>query len=373
MSLSAPTFAEKKPEPILCERLYNGRKMTVISCKVRVDKVKGWVENPRINVLKRQMQEKVGQRELTQDEIFEIMKESDEIKLSDLRDDILKNGLREPLTLSFDGELLDGNRRFFALKYALEEAPKDYPNRQELETVPAYVLLDTASDEDKHNVLVEENFSASLKIEWPDYVKAEMVLQASKDGLSPKDISAKFGWPMQKVRTALRIGEITDDFLVYATSEKDPEDPDNSGLGLSDIEAERVCAKNYQFFNEAQKSFYAPLKTDAAFKVQFFKWIADGKFASFPEVRIAHKAWEDPEIRDVIMGPEPSAAKKAKALLDCRQYDTSSGDVNDRISKFVTFLQKLEAEQIATISESSRHELTEALNLIIKYAAANKK
>ena len=311
MTLTPPSFIEKKPEPYLVERLYNGMKIMVFKCKVRVANVKGWVDNPRINVLKRSELARVGARDLTQDEIFKIMKDNQEIKLADLRDDIMKNGLREPLTLSYDGELLDGNRRFFALRYALEEAPVDYPNRQSLEVVDAYVLPDSATEEDKHNVLVEENFSASLKIEWPDYVKAELVLREYKKGLTPDAIAKKFDWSKSKVRTALRVGEITDDFMMFATADRDPEDPLNSGLGMSEADAERCCAENYQFFNEAQKSFFEQLKTDADFKVQFFTWIKDRKFSSFQEVRVAYKAWQDPEIRDVLMGNQPTAAKKA--------------------------------------------------------------
>src|SRR5690606_3458206 len=125
-----------------------------------------------IELAKKKLINKVGERHLTQDEILDLMKNEPEVKLKDLRDDLIKNGLREPLTLSFSGKLLDGNRRFFASRYALETMPTTDPNRQDLESIYAYVLTKDASEEDEQNVLVEENFSASLKIEWPDYVKA---------------------------------------------------------------------------------------------------------------------------------------------------------------------------------------------------------
>jgi hypothetical protein len=266
----APAFIEKEPEPEIKQRLYNGRKLVVFECKVKISNISGWVDNPRIELAKKELLERIGDRELTQDEVFDIMKADKEIRLKELRDDILKNGLREPLTLSYSCKLLDGNRRFFAIKYALEGMKNTDPNRQDLETVQAYVLSNVASEEDEKNVLVEENFSASLKIEWPEYVKAQMVIQAHLQGLSVDDIARRFNWGKSKIKETIKINRLIEDFMTFATDPVNFEDETGGGLGLSEIEAEGLCAKNYQFFNEAQKSFYDQLNTDISFKIQFF-------------------------------------------------------------------------------------------------------
>jgi len=251
-----PEFFLQKPEPQIKQRLYNGRRIMVWEGRVKVESIAGWVENPRIELEKKKYLSKIGQREITQDEIFTLMKNDQDVKLKDLRDDIIKNGLREPLTLSFSGKLLDGNRRFFAVKYALEGMPLTDPNRQDLEVVDVHVLSENATEEDEQNVLVEENFSASLKIEWPDYVKARKVIDAhEEDGLTIDQLSQKFSWAKSKIRETLRIHEIISDFIVYATTDIDPSDEHGGGLGLSEQEAETLAAKSYQFFNEAQKSF----------------------------------------------------------------------------------------------------------------------
>ena len=187
-----PSFILDQPEPHVKQRLYNGRKLVVWEGKVKIDSIQGWVENPRIEIAKKKLVQKVGNRQLAQDEIFDLMKNDPEVKLKDLRDDIIKNGLREPLTLSFSGKLLDGNRRFFALRFALETMPATDPNRQDLEAVNAYILSKDSTEEDEQNVLVEENFSPSLKIEWPDYVKAMHVVAASEEGLTEAEIAKKF-------------------------------------------------------------------------------------------------------------------------------------------------------------------------------------
>ena len=370
-----PSFLLTSPEaPKIRQRLYNGRKLMVWEGKVKISSIEGWVNNPRIELAKKTMQEKIGNRPLTQDETFDLMKNDPDVKLKELRDDIIKNGLREPLTLSFSGKLLDGNRRFFALKFALEPMSTTNPNRQDLESVNVYVLTEDASDEDEQNVLVEENFSPSLKIEWPEYVKASMIVDAHASGLSVDDLAQKYDWSKSKIQDTLKIHDIIADFITLATDDTNPGDDYGGGFGMGEQEAENEAAKNYQFFNEAKKSFFVPLQTDIDFKIQFFKWIHEGKFSSFQEVRIAYSAWKNPEAKAALLQPEPTAAKSAKAILD---YNTrvvkSQEETVGRIDTFVKFLKGLTAKQIDMIPASSIDDLKESLNLIIKMGEAAKK
>jgi hypothetical protein len=364
-----PRFILDRPHaPQIKQRLYNGRKLIVWEGKVNISSIRGWVDNPRIELAKKKIIQRIGNRPLTQEEIFDLMKNDPDVKLRDLRDDLLKNGLREPLTLSFDGKLLDGNRRFFAIKYALESMQGTDPNRQDLETIDAFVLSEDASKEDEQNVLVEENFSASLKLEWPDYVKATRIVDAHlEDDLNIDEIARKFSWSKAKIRETLKINEIIQDFMAYSTSPKDPEDENGGGLDLSENDAETIAAKNYQYFNEAQKSFFDALKTDFDFKIQFFKWINEGKFSSFPEVRIAYGAWKNPEAKAALMQPDPTAAKSAKSILD---YNTrilkSSEETIGRIDNFVKFLNEMSAREIEALPQASVDRLEVALGLVIK-------
>ncbi|HEX9980776.1 MAG TPA: hypothetical protein VGB50_09460 [Flavobacterium sp.] len=370
--INTPTFILPNPHPVVKQRLYNGRKLVVYEGKVRISDIKGWIDNPRIELTKKKLIQTVGDRQITQDEIMDLMKNDPDVKLKDLRDDILKNGLREPLTLSFQGKLLDGNRRFFAMKFALETMPATDPNRQDLEVVDAYVLSHDATEDDEQNVLVEENFSASLKIAWPEYIKAMKVIAASENGLNPQEISKKYNWPKSKVNETLRIHEIIMDFMAFATSERDLDDPMGGGLGLSEQDAETMASDNYQFFNEAQKSFFQPLKTDFDFKIQFFKWIFERKFSSFHEVRVAYAAWKNPEAKAAIMQPEPTAAKAAKAILDYNSRVTRSTDeAAGRIDTFIKFLRDMTAAEISLLPETSKENLEKTLEMIIKMSRAN--
>ena len=369
--MNPPKFLDKVPQPRIIQRLYHARKLQVWEGHLKIDSIFGWPDNPRIDLVMKQFRARVGNRDLSQEEVYDLMKNTPEVKLKELRDDILKNGLREPLVVSFAGRLLDGNRRYFAVKYALEGMALSDPRRVEVERVPVFVLMEDASDIDERHVLVEENFAASLKIEWPDYVKAKHVKNDADAGMRPEDIAAKYSWNKSKVRETLRIWEVVDEFLALATSDPDPEDEAGGGFGLSENEAEMIAAENYQFFNEAQKSFFDQLKIDVEFKIQFFRWIKDGKFGSFPEVRIAYKAWNHPEARPILMGPEPTSAKDAKAVLDYNARIVKGGEeVANRIDSFVSFLHGLKAGQIASLPPKSIEQLGEALSLLERLAEA---
>lgn len=369
--MAKSAILEKTPPPQMRQRPFHGRRLPVWEGVVKYDKVQGWVDNPRIRLICKRLKEKVGDRDLAQDEVFDIMKNDKDIKLDFLRDDILQNGLREPIVLSSNGQLLDGNRRFFAIRFLLENLPKGHPDRQDYEKIHAYVLDDSCSRQDEDLVLVEENFHASLKIEWPDYVKAMFIKEDWTKGLSHPEIAKKYGWNSRKVGETIRIIELIDDFLTYATDSPDPEDEFGGGLGMNENQAEAVAAENYQYFNEAQKSFLNPLKSDPEFKVHFFKWIADGKFSSFPEVRVAYEAWRDAEARSIIASDEPTAAKDAKAVIDYkRRVLKGKNEVKVRIEEFTRYLESLSVAEINGMTAQTLEKLHEAMNIVDDMAAS---
>ena len=355
----------KNEIPTLIQRLYAGRKLQVWFGRARVSAIHGWADNPRITLVKKRLKQSFGDRDLTQDELFDVMKKEDEFKLSVLRDDIMKNGLRDPITLAFSGKLLDGNRRFYALKYVLQTLPPADPNRVDFESVLVYVLNDSATPEEEKHVLVEENFSPSLKLEWPDYIKAQNILEEFVAGKNEAEIAAKYNWTRRKVQETKRIGEIIHEFETLSMDPPNAEDEYGGGFGLSEIETQAMAAKNYQFFNEAQKSFFKELNSDLDFKMQFFKWIKEDKFKSFPEVRIAYKAWKDPEARAIIVKSDPNAAKDAKTNLEYNEKIIQGADeAAGRIETFVKFLKQLKVERVAALPKKTVTDLEDALKLV---------
>ena len=58
--MSKTSFMCDEPNPT--SRLYNGRKLTVWQCKVDISQIEGWVDNPRIDVEKRELLQIVENR-----------------------------------------------------------------------------------------------------------------------------------------------------------------------------------------------------------------------------------------------------------------------------------------------------------------------
>lgn len=372
--MAVPKFlknAETTPEP----RMYHGEMIQLWKGEVAVSDIEGWVGNPRIEMAIEELRDDIGGgQEITQKMVYDIMKSNRDVRLKDLRDDIIKNGLREPLMLSYAGKLIDGNRRFFAVKYALENA--DDGLRARLERVPAFVLTENARKEQELSILVEENFAPSLKKEWPPYVKARHIQEASDGGMKPKDIAKKFGWDTSQVKETLRTLEIADLFMAFARGEPDPE-TGADGLGMSARDAKKVVDEKYQYFNEAQKSLYNQLTDgkDPDFPPNFYKWLARGNcFASFHEVKAAYRAWLDPEAKEVLEKGGEGAGKDAKAILDYkRRVVKDDKDIEHRVENLVTFLRSLKADQMSRMPQHVLDKLRESLEMVVDMAESGKK
>ena len=366
-----PKFLEAKPKPVIETRLYHRSRVPLWRGFVRLSKVQGWAENPRLQLEMKRWKSDFAGTDIDQDALYDLMKKTKDIKLKELAANIAYNGLREPIVLTYDGKLLDGNRRFFAVKFAYDSA-KDATKKAELETIPAFVLTENATDDEIHNILVEENFSPSLKEPWPYYVKAEIIRQEDENGLSKSDIAAKYGWTPQDVSGTLKIGEITDDFMTYAT---EAADSDEGGLGLSALDAESVVAEYYQFFNEAKKSLHKHLIADRDFAELFYKLIAQKDFFNrWDEVRCAYDGYQHSVGRVILERGESGGGKDLKALIQIEKSNLKERQgVEERIAEFVRFLRAIKTKQIEEVSDEALNGLQESLTLVQKLMEAAKK
>lgn len=365
-SSTIPSILEISPSPRLTLKSFHGRRIQVWEGFANVNKINGWVENPRLDIeLKRFRNENAG-RNPNNDEILNIMVTVKEFSIKTLSDDLRDNGVRQPIIISQDGRLLDGNRRYFATLFLVSKTPADDPNLQDYVKVPVWVLHESNA-EDETRILVQENFYSSLKVEWGDYVKATHIYTDLQDGHSVVAVSQKYGWSKAKVNETKKIMEIIDEFKNFATLQ------DGEGLGIDELEAEQIAAEKYQFFNEAQKSFYTELSSNYEFKTQFFRQIADNVFSSFQEVRIAWDAWQDSQAREILETGTPGAAKKAKALLDYKNFhNTGLSKSGDTIDGFVKFLNQLTSAQMTALTPESLTQLAECLQRVIDMSNSTK-
>lgn len=361
-----PNILEANPSPRLTLKSFHGRRIQVWEGFANVNKINGWVENPRLDIeLKRFRNENAG-RSPNNQEILNIMVTVKEFSIKTLADDLRDNGVRQPIIISQDGRLLDGNRRYFSTLYLISKTAADDPNLQDYLRVPVWVLHETNA-EDETRILVQENFYSSLKVEWGDYVKATHIYTDLQDGSSVVAVSQKYGWSKAKVNETKKIMELIDEFKNFAIQ------PGDDGLAIDELEAEQIAAEKYQFFNEAQKSFYTALSSNYEFKTQFFRQIASNIFSSFQEVRIAWDAWQDLQAREILEGGTPGAAKKAKALLDYKNFHTTGlSKAGDTIDGFVKFLNQLTSAQMTALTPENLNQLAECLQRVIDMTNAAK-
>ena len=376
--MTYPKFLlDAKSQPI--QRLYHGRVIMLWQGNVRLTDVRGWADNPRMEMEMKRWRSDFAGAEIDQSDLYDMMKKTKHVRLKDLADNIRENGVREPIVLTFDRDLLDGNRRFFATKFAHESAKGD-AEKSRLAKIPAFVMMKEATEEDKQHVIVEENFSPSLKEVWPPYVRAKKIHEAHETGMSKQEICQKFDWNPNQVRTALRTWEIIDAFTDYALDAPDMESG-RGGLGLFSLDAEKIASDSYQFLNEAQKSFHGPLvgkDYDSGFAELFYRLIAQGNFFSrFDDVRVAYDAYKDEVGRGIMEQGYAEGGKDIRALIQMKKSRIKrETSVRETIAEFVQFLGKLSTEDIRDIPDEALHGLSEALTLVqnlVKTAKGEKK
>lgn len=359
-----PKILNDNPQPRITQKSFHGKKIPVVEGYVDPNKIKGWVENARLALEVKVFKERNAGREPDDDEIFDIMISNQDFKIKQLSEDIRINGIRRPIIIANDGRLLDGNRRYFSAKYLLKTARTD-EEKDNYKAVPVWVLTEDATANDERRIIVEENFSPSFKIEWDYYVKATHIYQDKEMDDSIQGIAKRYKWSTAKVREAIEIMNIIQEFLLFAQTDK----PD--GLGLNPLEAECRAAELYQMFNEAQKSLKKKLENDPDFKEQIFRWLYDGKFKSFVELRCAGDAQKIPEAWEMLHSDDPQAGKKAKTIVDSEKL-MGGGSAEKKIENFAGFLGKLKAEEIAAMSPQLIESLQEILGKVLKMAQSVK-
>ena len=369
MNNDKPSFLSN---PVHIRRLYHGLLVDMWEGEVQLTDIEGWAKNPRIS---QEMQEWENRFDgpITQKQLYQRMQEIEDVDLKRLSKDISKNGLREPIVLTFDKRLLDGNRRFFASKMAYEQTD-DATKKRGLETIRAFVLTKNAPEKEERHILVEENFSPSLKREWPDYVKARYIVEAFESHQNESDksnaeiiksVAKEFGWDNRKVQDTLRTWEMINEFIKYAVTESVPES-DQEGLGKEDLEAEKVASDSYQYFNEAQKSFRNPLLENSVFAALFYDLIDQGDFfKSFVDVRFAYKGYLDEDCRAIMESKRPGGGRDVRLHIQMaeRQAKKIKG-VQPTIEDFIDFLNKLSTAEKKAISNDTLGRLQEALSLV---------
>lgn len=413
-----PSFLLPEPKPRWSVRKFNRQEITTWEGVARLTDLRGWLDNPRVDVPVQEWIEEHDGRQPSDDELLEIMFESSangddeeaparrrkrQNTLVELAKNIRINGVRVPLVVTSDRRILDGNRRYFASRLNYQQAESD-EEREAAALVPVLVLPVSAGAADEENVLVELNFVDDWREQWPYSVVARRIYRDHvHKNMSVTDLVKKYhGWTKTRIQQAIDAAEVANDFVAHH---------DDAG------EASELAYRKLIWFDQLRRSNRKHLG-----KVDFRETIFDLLLADHPpftktkDFEKLGDVYDDNEAWDALQGPGgPKALEKAlfilkqkefeqkensddrlqrvnqtlRGLLQAQSFDrveretleqfhdlaaevpSPGGSSGRSVDRLVTLLDNLTSREIATLSDDVRDKLSSALERVSRQAAAS--
>lgn len=227
---------------------FNDVPVPMVEGYVDVAELSLWQENHRVELHVREFEER-NHRRPDPDEMLAIMQgtlhlpsltERDPFNVVPLAQSIARKGVERPPILTWDGEPKDGNRRIAAAKYVVAGSDTEFDVKAKTNAryLRVWVAPSTTPEEDVDAVVVALNFEPDLKEEWPEYVKAGLVvdryraLKSDVQGVpSPavlnnlkRNVAKHFAIKTNDVTRYLNMVQWAEDFETYHVDEqaKDP-------------------------------------------------------------------------------------------------------------------------------------------------------
>jgi ParB-like nuclease domain len=406
-----PTWLEKNPKPKLENHRFHDRQLQVWVGEVSIDKIEGWQGNPRTELLRDQFYETFARYPTDEEMCQLVLSDEDEkegLKIKELAANIRKNGVRVPIVLTYEAKLLDGNRRYYASTFLVNEGV-ERSERKEFAQIPAYVLPKDIDAEVEHAIITEFNFAANMQLEWPYFIRAHVVYADHTElGLSRKELERKYGVPWRYLSKWIAAAELCDRFLKYYDEV---------------LPARQFAYRNFIMFDEMMRNYGSRLK-DADFRESIFKALLTGyepenhKHHTFTkssdvlrldEIYDHDEAWQalvsgkgnkalrdalgilemsnlggasdpTPALKRVVNGLEKLVKNRALPSADqellqsfheySQQIPGGPTDPDSQISQMIEWLEAMSAKQIAELGKGAVSRLKNALTLVIKMSNA---
>jgi hypothetical protein len=376
--------------------------------QIKLEDIGYWVNNRRTDVQITQLKKQLGLRTNQvpdNDQLFEWLEGDPELDVERLARDILFNGLRQQLIISYDNVLLDGNRRYLAHRWIAEHG--DPHQRERFNKLNAWILTEECSDEaGKLRIITQYNFLDDFRKEWNNFVKAKLLWEEYNDGnkkYTYSDLFAIYGGPgfgKSKITEYIKTYEV---ILLYAQTCPDED------------EALVKAAENFVWFEQLQRSYRDLIRDDEEFQEAIFDNIRNEditktddlknliqmrrdykeawKLFKKGDIEAAHTVRKSLELEEK-KRPNPDAlmdeinARLERLLAQeglaedisedagkkfhelARQIPGQISDVNMRVAYIVKMLQAVSSIELAAVSKKSLSDLQEALTRVIQQAQA---
>lgn len=341
-----PEWMLPDPEPRQELRKFNEEEFIGWEGRVYIDTLKGWVDNPRIDIPVDLWKEKHANRDPNNDELLEIMidvsvgdgtGEEEEIdeddvdtrrsrknKLLELAKSIRLNGVRVPLIVTHDRRILDGNRRYYANLYMHRTADDDTrqgkKEKKNYETLPIWVLPKSVKPDTEDVILTELNSINDCYVKWPYSVVAKRVYRDHVAGMSMPELLEKYHDKTETwLNTVIEASKLAQEFI------------DHHG---DSPEAKDKAYRKLVWFDELRRSNKDALKKEE-FRTTVFDLILDpaSPFTSHAGFKRLTEIYENPEAWEILtMRQGKAALKQALFTVDRERYEGKT-DVQSRMTR----------------------------------------
>lgn len=388
------------PRPVRPSPVFHGCSIAVKEGFVDVRDIRLWGKNERLRIHVAQFERTHGHSP-TPEDLVRIMKseanlpglvERDQFKIADLARSIASSGVRQPPVISYDGTLLDGNRRVAASLHVLGSDDFSPEEKSRACTVRVWQLTEHATRDEQDAVVVSLNFEPAYKKEWPEYVKGRILYDewrtALRNEVRPpgtarqnelrRDLAKRFAIPTDRFNRYVQMVELSDEFEEHARTKR----------GEDTHEVQHRADEYFQYFDELGKGRTGPregrpggvywsLNQDENFKALVFDLLYDRKFSNWSQIRNLKFAYQNDEVLDLLrdanktQDTDDAQALVEDALSAARHARHLERQVNGnkRVETFVKWLREAPVQFFSpgapqAITGRNLQRLYEALKLV---------
>jgi hypothetical protein len=319
-----------EPRRVLPIQTFNGEPIMLMEGYVDVTTLPLWTDNHRVNLYVEEFRE-VNHRDPTNDELLELMHgdlrlpsidKDDPFKLRPLAESIARKGVERAPIVTWEGEPKDGNRRIAASKLVLKDSKFTAEQRDRGRWIRVWQAPEGTTDDQFEAIVVALNFESDHKEDWPEYVKARLVVDRYRsllaDVLPPLNESKRLA--LRKVvadQFAIKHGEVKR-YLEMVQWAEDFEDYHINDRGSDPARVRYKANDIFQWFYEmkagkGQDKLIAKIQQDDDLRAVVYDLMFD-VLDSGAQVRALHKVVADETAMEYLKKahaePKPDEALK---------------------------------------------------------------
>lgn len=233
-----------RPRPVLPVQTFNGQPIMLTEGYVDVSTLPLWMDNHRVQLHVAEFRE-VNHRDPSPAELLDLMHgdlplpgldDKDPFKLKGLAASIARKGVERAPIVTWEGEPKDGNRRIAASRMVLEDPDATPDQKDRARWIRVWQAPQGTTPDQFEAIVVALNFEPDHKEDWPEYVKARLVVDRYRSlkedtrivgGWTQrhlldlrKQVAEMFAIEHREVKRYLEMVQWAEDFEDYHTTER---------------------------------------------------------------------------------------------------------------------------------------------------------